>query len=196
MAKPTLKMLLVSWNFDTILKGFWSFNAENLGYAGQRAAKLLAVKVGVLKKKSATSAIPAEVWASQSAKVRGRPRSNYSQSLTATIFNPILHGGGHFVPAHVDDPSSLLGGCPKWAHISWLCFIQHSLGPIEAIFKKYFWKFWKIEKKEIYFPTPKGPPFGKKIEKLKKIWFFQKNWSFYTWIWILHVLSFLLRYIT
>ena len=84
-------------------------------------------------------------------------------------------GGGHFVPAHVDDPSSLLDGCPKWPHISWLCFIQHSLGPIEAIFKKYFWKFWKIEKKEIYFPTPKGPPFGKKIEKLKKIWFFQKK---------------------
>ena len=124
------------------------------------------------------------------------------RSKSFKIFGPLRYltlyymGGGHFVPAHVDDPLSLLDGCPKWPHISWLCFIQHSLGPIEAIFKKYFWKFWKIEKKEIYFPTPKGPPFGKKIEKLKKIWFFQKNQSFYTWIWILHVLSFLLRYIT
>ena len=34
-------------------KGFRSFNAENLGSAGQRAAKLLAVKVGGLKNMSA-----------------------------------------------------------------------------------------------------------------------------------------------
>ena len=45
-------------------KRFRSFNAKNLGYVGQRAAKLLAVKVEVLKKKSATSAIPAKVCAS------------------------------------------------------------------------------------------------------------------------------------
>ena len=38
-------------NFDCL-------NAENLGSVSQRAAKLLAVKVGVLKKKSAASAIP------------------------------------------------------------------------------------------------------------------------------------------
>ena len=45
-------------------KGFRSFNTENLGSVGQRALKLLAVKVGVLKKKSATLAIPAEVCGS------------------------------------------------------------------------------------------------------------------------------------
>ena len=38
--------------------------ASNIGSVGQRAAKLLAVKVKVLKKKFATSAIPAEVCAS------------------------------------------------------------------------------------------------------------------------------------
>ena len=43
---------------------FRSFNAENFGSVGQRAAKLLAVKVGLLKKKSAASAIPAKVCAS------------------------------------------------------------------------------------------------------------------------------------
>ena len=43
---------------------FRSFNAENFESVGQRAAKLLAVKVGLLKKKSAASAIPAEVCAS------------------------------------------------------------------------------------------------------------------------------------
>ena len=41
-------MLLASWTFKTILKGFRSFNAENLESAGQSAAKLLAVKVGGL----------------------------------------------------------------------------------------------------------------------------------------------------
>ena len=43
---------------NTVEKGFRSFNSENLGSVDQRAAKLLAVKVGVLKKKSTASAIP------------------------------------------------------------------------------------------------------------------------------------------
>ena len=34
-----------------------------MGYVGQRAAKLLAVKVGSLKKKSAIAAILAKLWA-------------------------------------------------------------------------------------------------------------------------------------
>ena len=38
-------MLLASWTFDTVSKGFRSFNAENLGSVGQRAAKLQAIKV-------------------------------------------------------------------------------------------------------------------------------------------------------
>ena len=48
----------------TVRKKSRSFNAKNFGSVGQRAAKLLAVKFGVLKKKSATLAIPAEVFAS------------------------------------------------------------------------------------------------------------------------------------
>ena len=40
-----------------------SFDAKNFGSVGQRAAKLLAVKVGVLKKKSAALAIPPKVCA-------------------------------------------------------------------------------------------------------------------------------------
>ena len=38
-------MLLASWTFYTILKGFRSFNAENVGSLGQRAANLPAIKV-------------------------------------------------------------------------------------------------------------------------------------------------------
>ena len=38
-----------------------SFNARNIESVGQRVLKLLAFKVGVLKKKSAASAIPPEL---------------------------------------------------------------------------------------------------------------------------------------
>ena len=44
-------------------KLFKYFNTSNIGSVGQRASKLLAVKVGVLKKKSATLAIPPKVCA-------------------------------------------------------------------------------------------------------------------------------------
>ena len=48
----------------TVRKKSRSLNAKNFGNVGQRAAKLLAVKVGVLKKKSAASAIPPKMCAS------------------------------------------------------------------------------------------------------------------------------------
>ena len=49
-AKPTFKMLLAPWAFDTVEKNIRFLNAENLGSIGQRAAKLLAVNVRGLKK--------------------------------------------------------------------------------------------------------------------------------------------------
>ena len=66
-----------------IFKRFRCLNAKNLESVGQRAAKLLAVKVGGLKKKSASRPQP------QSASVPGfdsRSRSNHSQSLMAGNF--------------------------------------------------------------------------------------------------------------
>ena len=53
-----------SRNLKHFEKRFRSFNAKNVGSVGQRVAKLLAVNVGVLKKKSAILAIPAEVCTS------------------------------------------------------------------------------------------------------------------------------------
>ena len=44
-AKAILKILLASWTFYTIEKGFRSFFAENLRSVGQRTAKLLAIKL-------------------------------------------------------------------------------------------------------------------------------------------------------
>ena len=45
-------------------KGFRNFHAGNIGSVSQRTSKLLVVKVGVLKRKSAASAIPPELCAS------------------------------------------------------------------------------------------------------------------------------------
>ena len=56
-------MLPASSTFRKIGKKDRSLNTKNLRSVGQRALKLLAVKVGVLKKKSAPSAIPAELCA-------------------------------------------------------------------------------------------------------------------------------------
>ena len=63
-AESTLRILSAFSTFDALLKRFRSFNTKNFGSVDQRAAKLLAVKVGVLKKKSAASAIPSEMCAS------------------------------------------------------------------------------------------------------------------------------------
>ena len=45
MPKTTLKMLLASSTFDTVLNGLRSFDAENLESVGQRAAKLAVIKL-------------------------------------------------------------------------------------------------------------------------------------------------------
>jgi len=53
-------------------------------------------------------------------------------------------------------------------------------GPIRAIFEKKVMNFFKIEKKKITVLTPKGPPFGKKIKKIKKFCFFIRNYTIST----------------
>ena len=110
--------------------------------------------------------------------------------------NPILHGGWFTEPPLVDDLSWFLCGCSKCTQISWLCFFQHFPRPIEAIFQKKNWSFEKLKK--VFFDRSdiKGSPLWKK--EIKNIFFLFSvtNSTSSTWIWILHVLSFLLRYIT
>ena len=76
-------MLLASWTFNTFEKRIRSLNAVDMGSVGQKAAKLLAVNVGGLKKKSANRPRP---HSKQSARVRCLARSNHSQSLMASNF--------------------------------------------------------------------------------------------------------------
>ena len=110
--------------------------------------------------------------------------------------NPILHGGWFTEPPLVDDLSWFLSGCSKWAQISWLCFFQHFTSPIEAIFQKKFWNFENWKKDFLIVSTSKGPPFEKNFLKFFFSYFFAINHIFFIWIWILHVFSFLLMYIT
>ena len=85
---------VLSLNSWYILKRFRSFHTGNIGFVGQRAAKLLVIKVGGLKKKSATLAITAKVCAS----------TNHSQSLMDGNFaafwptNPIFPFLKHLNP--------------------------------------------------------------------------------------------------
>ena len=61
----------------------------------------------------------------------------------------------------------------------------------------FFWNFWKIKKK-IYLTvlTSKGPPLKKNSKIYFFSFFFTKNHTASFWICILHVLSFVLRYVT
>ena len=73
----------------------------------------------------------------------------------------------------------------------YICYV-----PLRPLFKKNFWKFEKSQKFFSIVPTSKGPPSEKKILKIFFSNFFAINHTFSIWIWNLHVLSFLLMYIT
>ena len=72
-------MLLSSKNFNTVFKKIRSFDAENLGSVDLRAAKLLAVKVGDLKK-----SLPPDPGHTRTSRVYAG--SNHSQSLMGGNF--------------------------------------------------------------------------------------------------------------
>ena len=63
-----------------------SLNAVNIGSVDQRASKLLAVKVGGLKKKSANRPRP---HLNHSAQIRLHQGSKHSQTLTASNFEAL-----------------------------------------------------------------------------------------------------------
>ena len=52
------------------------------------------------------------------------------------------------------------------------------LVPMKLFLKKELWNFEKLKKKNFTVSTPKGPPFGKKIQKSKNLGFFPKNHTF------------------
>ena len=59
-------------------------------------------------------------------------------------------------------------------------FVSVSAFSSKAILGKESMIFLKIEKNDFTVSTPKGPPFGKKIQKSKNLGFFPKNHTFST----------------
>ena len=66
----------------------------------------------------------------------------------------------------------------------------------KSFFNFFFEIFEKSKKMFLTVLTSKGPPFEKKFKNFEKISFFANNHTFSFWICILHVFSFLLRYVT
>ena len=112
------------------------------------------------------------------------------------VFNPIPTGGGPFGPQRPKTVWHFHSFMARVTKIHDFVYFSICLVPMKLFLKKELWNFEKLKKKNFTVSTPKGPPFGKKIQKSKNLGFFPKNHTFSTWIWILHVLSFLLRYIT
>ena len=76
----SLKLLIHFW------KGFRFFHPGIVGFVGQRASKLLAVKDGALKNKSATLAIIADMSASMSGQGSSLPGFESFSNLTDRNF--------------------------------------------------------------------------------------------------------------
>ena len=73
-------------------KGFRSFHTGNIESVCQRASKLLDVKVGVLKKKSASLAIPAQLCASTLGPCSSLPRvKSFSNFDEQQFCSPLTH---------------------------------------------------------------------------------------------------------
>ena len=145
----TLKILPASWYLKYLFKGFRSFNTVNMGSVGQRASKLLAVKVGGLKKKSAIWPWP---LSNQSARVRLRPGSNLSQSLTDSNFAALWPTDPIFT-ASID-----LNPLKKVCQISRLCCLL--LGPL-----------WQLKVPLVYFIN--GQKGGLDCTPLYKVFFWR-----------------------
>ena len=106
-------------------------------------------------------------------------------------FNPIPTEGGPFGP---EQPKTV------WHFHSFMAVVNKihdfdyfstCLVPVKLFCEKKFWNFEKLKKSIL----PIWHPFGKKSKKIIILFLFQKNNTIFTWIWILHFLSYLLKYI-
>ena len=110
-------MLSAPWNSIHCKKKSRSFNAKNFGSVGQRAAKLLAVKVGVLKKKSAASAIPPKVCASAFGPDSSTPGvESFSKFDSRQIWSPLTYRLKIFSMERSKHPFNCVKSSRGWQH--------------------------------------------------------------------------------
>ena len=105
-------------------------------------------------------------------------------------------GGGHYGPDDRERPCCFRRVRATTIKIPDFVSVYVWMVPWKSFLGFVFKIFEKRKKFFLTISTSKGPPFGKKIENIKKNFFFGKNHTFSLWICIVHVLSFLLMYIT
>ena len=107
-----------------------------------------------------------------------------------------LTGGGHYGPDDRERPRCFRRVRATTTKIHDFVSVYVWMVPWKSFLGFVFKIFEKRKKFFLTISTSKGPPFGKKIENIKNFFFFGKNHTFSLWICIVHVLSFLLMYIT
>ena len=105
-------------------------------------------------------------------------------------------GGGHYGPDDLERPRCFRRVRATTTKIHDFVSVYVWMVPWKSFLGFVFKIFEKRKKKFLTISTSKGPPFGKKIKNILKNGSFSKKHTFSSWIWILQVLSILLRYIT
>ena len=113
------------------------------------------------------------------------------------VFNPMLHGGG------VQSTRTCRWSCvTPWrtlqmsSYFMTLFLLTFPRTPWGHFSKKNSENFENSKKVNFSLRDQRVPPLDQNRKNFKICGFFSKNHTFSSWIWILHVLSFLLMYIT
>ena len=106
--------------------------------------------------------------------------------------NPIWNRGGQICPGRHKPVCHFRAKCARVTKIhDFVPFhVRLVLEKLFFKFSNFFWKYWRSLK------ISKGGTLLCKNQKFQKKYFFFKNPFFSTWKWIIHELSFLLRYMT
>ena len=120
--------------------------------------------------------------------------SGFQEALCMKGLNPILcpipTKGGPFGPKHPKTVWHFYIFTTRVTKIHDFVYFSISLVPVKLFWEKKLWNYEKLKKNILTVSTPKGPPFGKKIEKIKFFVSFRKNHTISTWILIIMFLAF------
>ena len=117
-------------------------------------------------------------------------------NLVKMLFlNPILDGGGHYGPDDHKQPRCFYRVGAMATKIHDFVSVHVWMVPWKSFLGFVFKIFEKRKKNFLTILTSKGPLFGKKFQKFQKTFFFKKSYFFFLNL-HLHVLRFLLMYMT
>ena len=126
---------------------------------------------------------------------RGRNLGRMSRDVSTGCLNPILHGGKNLPPGRLSLSNRRWMPQMGWFFMTlFLPILERSWG---GHFWKLFWKFQKFWRRQFFQNSiQRGDHSMQKSKSRKSQIFFVPNPIFSTWIWIINVLNFQLRYQT